>query len=102
MGSRMRQNRGQTGKRRSHQALTAPRLSQCRCGASHARHQMCPSCGKYRNRLVVDVVSRIGKKVEKQKAKAAALGAGVDQTKKSKDVKEEEEKPLSAGELSKK
>jgi len=63
MSARMRVNRSHTGNRRSHHALKEPRLSTCaKCEAQHLRHRMCPECGNYRDRVVVDVA---GKKADK-------------------------------------
>ncbi len=47
-------------KSRSHRAgawtLSAPARSVCpRCGATKVPHVVCPSCGWYKNRVVVDV-----------------------------------------------
>lgn len=61
----MRINRSATRKRRSHHALTEPRLSDCKgCGAKHLRHRACNECGNYRGRVVGNI--------EEQKAKKAA------------------------------
>lgn len=77
MTVRMRHTRAHTANRRSHHALTGPRLSICgKCGASHLRHRMCAQCGSYRGREVVDMVSKIEKKVTKKKEKMKALGVG--------------------------
>lgn len=70
---RMRHTRAHTGNRRSHHALTAPRLSSCaHCGALHLRHRLCAQCGTYRGRTVVDVVKRAAKKQKKAKAVESA------------------------------
>jgi large subunit ribosomal protein L32 len=47
-------------KSRSHRAgawrLSAPSRSVCpRCGATKVPHVVCPSCGWYKNRVVIDV-----------------------------------------------
>ena len=40
--------------RRSHHALTLPRLEQCpHCRESKLPHRVCPNCGWYRGRLAV-------------------------------------------------
>ena len=42
--------------RRSHLALRAPGLSTCsQCGATRQPHRVCPECGWYRDRQVVQV-----------------------------------------------
>ncbi|MEK9168145.1 MAG: 50S ribosomal protein L32 [Patescibacteria group bacterium] len=69
---RMRHTRGHTANRRSHHALTATRLSACvKCNAPHVRHRMCENCGTYREREMVDVVAKAGKKAAKAKARGA-------------------------------
>ena len=69
----MRHTRGHTGNRRSHHALSEPRVSKCAdCGAPHMRHRACASCGKYRGKVVTDVVAAARKKDEKRKARTEA------------------------------
>ena len=55
---RMRRNKSQTAKRRSHHALAAKRTATCECGALRAPHRACSNCGKYNGRVTVDVVAR--------------------------------------------
>ncbi len=55
---RMRANRSKTGKRRSHQGLSSPRAVRCECGALRLPHRACLECGRYRGRVVIDVVAR--------------------------------------------
>lgn len=43
-------------KRRSHHAIKAPVITECgNCGASHRLHHVCPSCGHYRGRQILEV-----------------------------------------------
>jgi large subunit ribosomal protein L32 len=43
-------------KRRSHDGLTAPSLSVCpQCSAPKQPHRVCPSCGTYRGRSVLEI-----------------------------------------------
>lgn len=81
----MRHTKGHTRNRRSHHALTAPRLSDCKdCGALHVRHKMCDICGKYKGKQIVDVMAKVEKKNERMKAKAKALGKEAEPEKKEK------------------
>ncbi len=48
-----RQSHSRTRKRRSHDALSTPRLSLCpECGEPKEPHRLCGGCGKYRGRDV--------------------------------------------------
>ena len=41
-------------KRRSHDFLQTPELGTCsHCGAMVPRHQVCPECGYYRDKLLI-------------------------------------------------
>ncbi len=72
MSVRMRHTRAHTGNRRSHHALTMPRLSTCgKCGAFHIRHRLCEACGTYRGKEMVDVVAVAEKKAAKAKGKGS-------------------------------
>lgn len=94
----MRHTKGHTANRRSHHGLSEPRLSTCKdCGAIHARHKVCETCGKYRGRQVIDVLAKIEKKNERAKAKAKSLGKDPSEVE-----EEKEDKKLSASALSKK
>jgi len=52
--SRMRRNM-----RRAHDFLTAPASTSCvECGAPAVPHQVCPACGMYRGRQVIEIESK--------------------------------------------
>ncbi|OHA84195.1 MAG: 50S ribosomal protein L32 [Candidatus Yonathbacteria bacterium RIFOXYC1_FULL_52_10] len=70
MTVRMRHTRAHTGNRRSHHALTAPRLSTCaNCQKSHLRHRVCENCGSYRGKGIIDLTAKIEAKQKKRAAK---------------------------------
>lgn len=79
---RMRHTRAQSGERRSHHAIKETTLSLCECGAQRVSHRACPSCGRYRGRVVVDVVAKVAlrakKREEKNKEALPAGGKGGD------------------------
>src|SRR3989344_2926653 len=82
---RMRHTRSHTKNRRSHHALSARKVFDCKkCGAPTMRHTMCLSCGSYRGRTVVDVVGQELKRKEKKvKIETRAKEAEGEEEKKS-------------------
>lgn len=51
-----RTSKARRDSRRSHHALTAPNLTECpRCKAKKPQHVVCPECGTYAGRQVLDV-----------------------------------------------
>lgn len=72
---RMRRNRSQTAKRRSHHALTAARAQRCECGALRMPHRACASCGRYNGRVVTDVVAQAEKTQKRAKRREKELMA---------------------------
>ncbi len=53
---RKRKSKSRRGNQRSHDALRSPGLSRCSaCDAPKLPHRMCPACGDYRGRTVVEV-----------------------------------------------
>lgn len=50
-----RHSKARKNKRRAHDFLTAPALSECpNCHEMKQPHQACPNCGYYKGREVVD------------------------------------------------
>ncbi len=70
---RMRHTRSHTGNRRSHHRIATVRVTKDESGTAHVRHRMNPTTGKYRGRMVTDVISIKAKKAAKQKAKASSV-----------------------------
>ncbi len=70
---RMRRNRSQTAKRRSHHAISSVRVSTCDCGALRVSHRACPNCGKYNGRVVIDIVARGKRDARRAKKRQTAL-----------------------------
>jgi large subunit ribosomal protein L32 len=49
-------SKGRRNRRRAHDAIGTPNLVQCpNCKALRLPHRVCPACGHYRGRLVVEV-----------------------------------------------
>jgi large subunit ribosomal protein L32 len=50
-----RQSKSRSRKRNSHNAITAPKLQHCaQCGTSVPSHVVCPNCGHYHGRTMVE------------------------------------------------
>ena len=65
-----RTTRSKRGKRRSHHAHSPLNLIRCpKCKTYTLSHQMCPACGIYAGRIVVDVQAKLSKKEQQKKAK---------------------------------
>jgi large subunit ribosomal protein L32 len=51
-----RHSKSRRGKRRAHDFLTARSLSNCsNCGVPVLPHRVCPNCGYYKGRQVIEV-----------------------------------------------
>ena len=53
---KQRISRGRQGNRRRYHVLKLPQLMNCpNCGEKKQTHHVCPNCGTYRGRTVIDV-----------------------------------------------
>jgi large subunit ribosomal protein L32 len=44
-------------KRRTHHKLEIPAMASCgNCGSTHLMHHICPDCGQYRGKQVIEVI----------------------------------------------
>ncbi len=50
-----KKSRSRKGMRRSHDALTAVNVVYCACGAPTRSHSICPTCGKYKERQILNI-----------------------------------------------
>lgn len=56
---KQRISRHRQGNRRRHDYLTIPNLVACRnCGETKQSHHVCPSCGVYNGRQVIEIETR--------------------------------------------
>ena len=50
-----KKSKSKRDKRRTHQKLDAPNLSECpQCGEAKLPHHACPACGYYKGRKVIE------------------------------------------------
>jgi large subunit ribosomal protein L32 len=92
---KQRHTKSRRNKRRSHLALEPEAFSICpKCGSPLLPYHMCPNCGYYKGREVINVLAKLEKKERKQKEKEIK--------KAEKEKAPKKEKPLSIEELSKK
>ncbi len=87
----MRHTSGHTRNRRSHHALKVARFETCKdCNTKHLMHRVCANCGKYRGRVVIDVVKKAlkaSKKAGDSKPTAKAIAAPAKKEAKAKPAK---------------
>ncbi len=56
---KQRISRARQGNRRRHHFIAAPQLVPCtNCRSMKQAHHVCPSCGQYRGRQVIDIEQR--------------------------------------------
>jgi len=92
---KQKHTKSRRNKRRMHIFIKAPALAVCsKCGKPVPSHIVCPNCGYYKGREVIDVLKKLNRKERKQKEKELAG--------KEKEGKAAEGKNLSMEGLSKK
>lgn len=62
------------------------------CGAQHLRHHVCMACGKYRGRVVVDVLKKKTKLLKKKADAKKAKTGTAQETKEKEETKASKEK----------
>lgn len=81
-----RSSKSRKNRRRQHISLKKPTLTECqKCGKKVLPHTVCPFCGFYKGRVVMDVMENLDKKEKKErekeikaKEKGGAPGKGLD------------------------
>ena len=87
----MRHTSGHTRNRRSHHALKVARFETCKdCNHKHLMHRVCGNCGKYRGRVVVDVLKKTLKQQAKLEAKNPSAATKAKKVKKTEKVAKEQ------------
>jgi ribosomal protein L32 len=69
---RMRHTRSHTKNRRSHHKLKNVPITKDADGLPHLKHRMNPTTGKYKGRVVIDMIAKNARKAAKKKEKAAS------------------------------
>ena len=93
---KQRHTKSRRNKRRSHHALKRANFLKCpKCDKPVLAHRICPHCGTYNGREVIDVLAKLTKRERKKRIKEEAK----EEKKKEKEDKKTE--PLSPEELSK-
>jgi len=60
---KQKSSKGRTRRRRANKNLSVKNLVKCsHCGKPTLPHQVCPNCGFYKNREVVDVLQKLEKR----------------------------------------
>ena len=67
---KQRNTKSKRNQRRSHLSLAGPALTKCeKCGRLIPPHTVCPYCGYYKGREVINVMAKLDKKEKKKKEK---------------------------------
>lgn len=77
-----RHSKSKVGRRRMHIYLEQPNLAKCqKCGNFILPHQVCPFCGYYKGKMVIDVLAKLEKKERKKREKEMKLKEGAERQK---------------------
>jgi len=72
---RRRHSRARGRRRRTHWKLANIKLVECpQCKAPKASHKLCPACGYYDGKLILDFEAKKKRKEEKKKKKGKGQG----------------------------
>lgn len=72
---KQKHTKSRRNRRRSHLALKAQVFGICqKCGQSVLPHRVCPNCGVYQGKEVIDVLKKLTKRERKQKEKEIKEG----------------------------
>jgi large subunit ribosomal protein L32 len=82
---RMRRNRSQTAKRRSHHAIKGASLSKDTAGNLYLSHRVNPVTGMYKGRVVIDVVAQKQREDRRMKRREKALRESGQESQKDKE-----------------
>lgn len=94
---KQRHTKSRRNKRRMHIFLKQPVSTRCpKCGEPVLPHTICPNCGYYKGREVIDVLAKLEKKERKKKEKEIKA----KEREEKKELKKE--RPLSWKEMSRK
>jgi len=64
-----KKSKRRTGQGRAHHALKAPTLATCpKCGEKAVPHNVCQTCGHYGDKKVIDMETKLDKKLKKKEA----------------------------------
>jgi len=60
---KQKQSKGRTKRRRAHQALVGIKTVRCsHCGQEMQQHRVCPNCGYYKEKEIINVLEKVKKK----------------------------------------
>ena len=100
MVPKQRHTKSRRNRRRAHHALRAIRLIKCSyCAHVILPHHVCPFCGYYKGRQIIDVMAKLSKREKKTREKEQKENAKMGQ---KQQLRPEKNAPLSMEQLSRK